>query len=99
MIQLQVNVKGYTIPRGCEIDFWLKEKNFRRINWSLKRQLEVLEKSEVKNYVILDDDSDMLLSQRDNFVKTSWKTGLDSEKADNAINILNTPIDKLYFNI
>ena len=45
-----LNIKGYTVPRGCEIDFWLKEKKFSRINWSVKRQLEVLEKSEVKNY-------------------------------------------------
>lgn len=32
-------------------------------------------------YAILDDDSDMLLWQKDHFFKTSWKTGLTDEIA------------------
>lgn len=89
---------GYTIPRGCEIDWWLNEKGkFQRINWSKLKQLEYLEKSDVKNYVILDDDSDMLYSQREHFVKTHNYTGLTEETADKAIEILNTPIVKLYY--
>jgi hypothetical protein len=89
---------GYTIPRGCEIDWWLKEKGkFQRINWSYERQLEYLEKSLVKNYVILDDDSDMLYGQREHFVKTNiYGSGLVKQTADKAIQILNTPITKLY---
>jgi hypothetical protein len=89
---------GYTIPRGCEIDWWLKEKGkFQRINWSYERQLEYLEKSLVKNYVILDDDSDMLYGQREHFVKTNvYGSGLVKQTADKAIEILNTPITKLY---
>lgn len=63
---------GYTIPRGCEIDWWLKEKNFQRINWSIERQREYIEKSSVKNYIILDDDSDILYNQREHFIKTFW---------------------------
>jgi hypothetical protein len=89
---------NYTTPRGCEIDWWLKEKGkFQWINWSLEHQLEHLEKSIVKNYIILDDDSDMLYGQREHYVNCNgYGKGLDKQTADTSIKILNTPITKLY---
>jgi hypothetical protein len=89
---------SYTVPRGCEIDWWLtKNGKFQRINWSLERQNEYLEKAIVKNYIILDDDSDMLYGQREHYVKCNgYGAGLDKRTADIAIKILNTPITKLY---
>lgn len=66
---------------------------FQRINYSREEQKRYLEKSEVKNYVILDDDSDMLLSQKEHFVKTSWNTGLLEEHTEQAIKILTTPLN------
>lgn len=47
-------IKGYSIPRGCEIDYWL--------------QYEAGQFGEVQSYCILDDDSDMLLHQKKHFV-------------------------------
>jgi hypothetical protein len=93
------NTVGYTTPRGCEIEWWLKNKgNFQRINWSFEKQLEYLEKGLVKNYVILDDDSDMLYGQREHYVKcNALFNGLDEKTADKAIEILNTPITELYY--
>lgn len=89
---------SYTVPRGCEIDWWLEnEGKFQRINWSMERQKEYLEKALVKNYVILDDDSDMLYNQREHFVKTSVYSGLTKELADKCIQILNLDITKLYY--
>jgi hypothetical protein len=54
---------------------------------------------QITNYVILDDDDDMLISQRGNFVKTSYNInhpdcidigyGLTKECANRAIRILN----------
>lgn len=88
---------GYTVPRGCEIDWWLKSKKFQRINWSKEKQLEYLEKSEVKNYIILDDDSDMLYNQREHFVQTTWKDGLNDKHADKCIEILNKTLVDLYY--
>lgn len=44
---------------------------------------------EVTNYVILDDSTDMLAEQFDNFVNTDEKVGLTEEDADAAIKILN----------
>jgi hypothetical protein len=90
---------SYTTPRGCEIDWWLDRiGKFQRINWSKDRQLEYLEKSLVKNYVILDDDSDMLYGQKEHYVKcNAYGNGLDKETALKAITILNTPIIELYY--
>jgi hypothetical protein len=88
---------SYSIPRGCEIELWLKEHGFQRINWSKTTQLEYLEKGEVKNYIILDDDSDMLYGQREHFVKTPHMFGLTKRIADRAIRILNKSIVELYY--
>lgn len=44
---------------------------------------------EVKSYVILDDDSDMLLWHKDNFIKTHPFKGLSQEDVEQAIKILN----------
>lgn len=88
---------GYTVPRGCEIDWWLKSKKFQRINWSQEKQLEFLEKSEVQNYVILDDDSDMLYPQREHFVQTTWKDGLNDNHTNKCIKILNKTLIDLYY--
>lgn len=64
-------ISGYSIPRGCEIEYWLKDKGFYHIYWDLEKQKEIIKKSGIQSYVIIDDDSDMLYNQRDNFVKTS----------------------------
>ena len=43
----------------------------------------------VQNYVILDDDSDMLYIQKDHFIKTDTYKGLSEENVQQAIQILN----------
>lgn len=45
-------------------------------------------KDEVENYVIFDDDSDMLDSQQDNFIQTNEWYGLTAKDAFKAIEIL-----------
>lgn len=88
---------GYTIPRGCEIDYWLDKHDFQRINWSKKTQEEYLAKSQVQNYIILDDDSDMLYNQREHFVKTPHMMGLTDAHVEQSITILNTTLMDLYY--
>ena len=59
----------YTIPRGCEIEAYLeKDLEFHHINWSKKLQQEYMNKSGIENYIIIDDDGDMLYEQRNHFV-------------------------------
>ena len=62
----------YLIPRGVEIDRWLKGNGH-----------------DVENYVILDDNDDMLYCQRNNYVQTDAYKGLSEENVEQAIKILN----------
>lgn len=63
------DIDGYTIPRGCEIEYYLKhDLGFYHINWDRDVQKEYMEKSGIENYIIIDDDSDMLYGQRNHFV-------------------------------
>lgn len=99
--------KDVTIPRGVEIEHWMKlSGNFQRINWSKEEQINYLGQALVKNYIILDDDSDMLYNQREHFVKTSnqWNEkdaiegyGLTKTAAEKSIQILNSSIINLYY--
>jgi len=91
------NDSTYVIDRGVEIKHWLKDKGFQRINWSKDRQKEWIDKSDVENYVILDDDSDMLYGQREHFILVSRKFGLTKEIANKCIDILNKSVLDLYY--
>jgi hypothetical protein len=71
--------------RGCEIHNWL-QKNLEGFNSTYKGDYRI---------AILDDDSDMLLWQKDHFFKTSFESGgLTDEIATEVITHLNakTPI-------
>ena len=57
------------IPRGMEIKYYLEnDLNFKHINWDEKIQQEYMDESGVENYIIIDDDSDMLYNQKNHFV-------------------------------
>ena len=75
------------VCRGNEIKAWLDEfcKN-NNIIWGWKNG--VWSTNHKVTYVIIDDDPDMLYSQKDNFINTSYKNGLTDELTDKAIKIL-----------
>lgn len=62
--------------RGVEIYSWIS------------KNIPYQERDALK-FAILDDDSDMLLWQKDSFFQTSWKVGLTDEIANNIIKHLN----------
>lgn len=63
------SIKGYgSEPRGCEIECYLEEQGFWHINWCKDEQRKYMDKSGIDNYIILDDDSDMLYNQRNHFI-------------------------------
>lgn len=88
--------KDYSVPRGCEIDYWLQSKGFRKINWSKAEQQKYIDESGIENYIIIDDDSDMLYNQRDNFVHV-----LPSPRNKNGFNrfYLKEAIQKLNYSL
>lgn len=49
-----VRIGNYSLPQGCKIDYWLHNASF--------------EAEPLESYCIIDDDSDMLISQFNNFV-------------------------------
>ena len=64
-----LRTKGLHIPRGMEIGYYLNnDLQFQHINWDEVIQQEYMDKSGVENYIIIDDDSDMLYNQRKHFV-------------------------------
>jgi hypothetical protein len=96
-------VDGYTIPRGCEIEKWLDDKGFHHINWSVEKQQDIVEKSGIENYIIIDDDSDMLYSQRNHFVHVlpspRNKSGFNEEYLEQAtLKLEQSVIDLNYEN-
>lgn len=72
---------GETV-RGDEIKLWLSifEGSFNTENFKNKGTV---------NYVILDDDNDMLPEQRDNFFRTNFMLGLTEEIKESCIKFLN----------
>jgi hypothetical protein len=74
-----------SIPRGVEIKQWI-DTNVHSNNgkdWN-RKQL-----GKDWNYVILDDDSDMLLEHKDNFIQCDSMEGLTIEQANKAIEVLS----------
>lgn len=63
--------------RGVEIYQWIN------------KNIPFEERDELR-YAILDDDSDMLLWQKDHFFQTTWEKGLTPEIADAIIKHLNS---------
>lgn len=74
-----------SIPRGVEIKQWL-DANIHSSNGRDWRRKEL---GKDFNYVIIDDDSDMLLEQKDHFIRTDSETGLTEPLAYAASLILN----------
>ena len=74
--RLHFKEDGGTVPRGCEIHQWLND-------------MCGCEYTQNVRYIILDDDSDMLLSQQHNFFKTDRACGLSLDLSYRAIRFLN----------
>lgn len=68
--------------RGLEIQQWLNEHNYRYYD-ILKG-----EDSKIKNYIIIDDDLDMLWDQKNHFIHCTNYWGFDSKCFNLAKNVL-----------
>lgn len=92
-----IDVTGITHHgfRGLEIRTWLNQQityKTKEVIQDGTRYVEPDEKIDlVDSYVIIDDDSDMLLRQRNQFVQTNAQIGLTEADAIRAIKILNNP--------
>ena len=73
------------IPRGVEIKQWIDTHLHRDEEGNYQRK----QVGKDFQYVILDDDSDMLLEQADHFIRTDTYLGMSQEDAVRAVCILN----------
>lgn len=64
------------VPRGVEIQGWLKDFN------SMEQYVE--------SYVIIDDNSDILLTQLPHYVKVDQTKGLTKQNLKDSIQVLNS---------
>ena len=90
-----VTIRGYhhiekgfpmSIPRGVEIKQWI-DQHIHRVDGKgpfVRKKL-----GEDYIYVILDDDKDMLLEQKDYFINTDSMKGLTYHDVEKVIHILN----------
>jgi hypothetical protein len=74
-----------SIPRGVEIKQWI-DANIHSDNGKNYNKKKV---GVDYNYLILDDETDMLLEHKDNFIKTHPTKGLTNEDVKKALLILN----------
>jgi hypothetical protein len=79
-----------SIPRGVEIQQWI-DTNIHSNNGKDFKEKKL---GKDYQYVIIDDDTDMLFTQRNNFVNTDENKGLMSKDVKKAIKILNQTISE-----
>jgi hypothetical protein len=98
-----MRTQGIDIPRGMEIKYYLEnDLGFRHINWSEEEQQKFIDESGVENYIIIDDDSDMLYGQRNHFVHVlpspRNKDGFNEMYFYEAVSKLNKTVIDLNYN-
>lgn len=74
-----------SVPRGAEVYEWLI------VNKGLLGE----KVGHYKNYCIVDDRSDFLINQINNFVQTNRQTGITTEHRDKIIEILNKDYERV----
>ena len=97
-----LRTKGIHIPRGMEIDYYLEnDLKFHHINWSREEQDRVIRASGVENYIIIDDDSDMLYKQRHHFIHVlpspRNKRGFDQAHYVHAMGVLGWTVSDITY--
>ena len=93
--QIENGFQSFLYPEdvmGITARMYAFKSGNRETHYGLYRGVEIeqwlSEHKDVTNYVILDDDSDMLLSQKKHFIKTHALRGISKRDVKRAINIL-----------
>lgn len=89
-VGLELPIIGHTehfyqdwLCRGNEIEKWLHD-NFDGMSTKFGKKWQ----NQEYNYVILDDDIDMLLGQKDNFIHIDRETGITEKDIEKIVDIL-----------
>ena len=79
----------WLIDNIYDVTSWFSDKKYNRIGRGGEIQTWLDKHPEVDNYVIIDDDGDMLDSQLYHFVQTNYEDGITELETNWAIKILN----------
>lgn len=71
-------------PRGWEIENWLNQRGFRYNKYPFDNE----DKVDITNHVILDDDCDFMMYQKDNFIHVNNLYGFTKDDYNKAYEIL-----------
>lgn len=82
-----VGIKGEVIGKTSSNEFRGGRENFVR-GMEIKQWID--EQREEVDYIIIDDDNDMLPEQQSRFIKTSWSRGLEYHLVKQAIELLGS---------
>ena len=101
-INTRLGKEPYSIPRGCEIDYHIRNTmGLYHINWCKDEQQKYINISGVDNYIIIDDDSDMLYCQKNHFLPVlpspRNKSGFGEEHYKKGLEMLNKTIIDLNY--
>lgn len=93
---------GFTVPRGVEIDRYLESIGFSHIFYNKDLQRKYMQSSGVENYIIIDDDPDMLIWQSAHFVNVLPAPrnieGFNQKYYEQALSILSKNLIDIHFN-
>lgn len=91
-----VQERGYRCYRGEEIETYLEDEcKFQPQFYDMQKLKSHCIDIGFHNYLILDDDSDMLYNQRHNFICVPHEHGLTDAIVEDSIKLLNTPFWEL----
>jgi len=79
----------WLIDNIYDVTSWFSDKNYNGTGRGGEIQTWLDNHSEVNNYVIIDDDGDMLDSQLYHFVQTNYEDGITETETIRAIKVLN----------
>lgn len=79
----------WLIDNFYDVTSWFSDKKYNGTGRGGEIQTWLDKHSEVDNYVIIDDDGDMLDSQLYHFVQTNYEDGITETEAIRAIKVLN----------
>lgn len=82
------HVNTPSMPRGVEIDAWLSINHYQHHKPCCVADRETSKKCKIKNYLIIDDDTDMLYNQRNNFIRCDAMDGFTQTDYEKALKIL-----------
>ena len=84
------------LNRGIEINTWLSAYGFEITSWDKQIQKNYVNNSGIENFIIIDDDYDMLYQQKNHFIHVDPYEGFNEKNYSKSQEILSKSVIDLY---